>query len=91
MVGICAYREAMVGTGVFTYGSLPVSVASDGSSLSTSTGSYTARSGGLYTITWSLYHQDRVSLFLHKDGKELETTGYESTPDGHHDMGSSLQ
>merc|ERR1719318_1780169 len=61
-------------TGTITYDS----TSTDGSTISPSTGQYTASTStqGLYTISFSAYTRGQTWIYLYKDGVQQEDTVY---------------
>ena len=88
-VGVCAYQRQKSGTGTMTYSRLS-GTSTDGSTISTTTGKYTVKTQGLYSITYSAYTRGNTNIYLYKDGAKQDDTMYVSyQPSGDYDQGSN--
>merc|ERR1711892_3050 len=86
-VGVCAYKYHTTSTGTLTYDSISSSFITDTSYLSTSTGTFTASTSGLYMVTWSAATSGRAYIFLYQQGVAIDDTVYVSDQSDE-DMGS---
>merc|ERR1711892_697485 len=77
-VGVCAYRYETTTTGVITYDSIFSSYITDSSALSTSMGTFTASTSGLYMVTWSAHTVGHAQIWLFKQGVQMPDTAYVS-------------
>ena len=87
-VGVCAYRYETTTTGVITYDSIFSSYITDSSALSTSMGTFTASTSGLYMVTWSAHTVGHAQIWLFKQGVQMPDTIYGSNQSDDRDMGS---
>merc|ERR1711892_1406808 len=87
-VGVCAYRYETTTTGVITYDRIFSSYITDSSALSTSLGTFTASTSGLYMVTWSAHTVGHAQIWLFKQGVQMADTAYVSDQSGEIAQGS---
>merc|ERR1719341_113036 len=93
-VWLCGYHESSADRGTITYSDIS-GASTDGSTLSTATGKYTASTQGLYTLTFSAQtYSGKNAIYLYKDGEKQANTLFRSLQDvddyGQHDSSTLI-